>query len=127
MKINVTQTEKIRAEIEKVEGRSMARLMYAHKIEDDLERIEKKLSMLLLKKNWEGISFLVDQNPQSFGGGLPGAQYSTQYTITRGKSGWFITSIKRVACMGTTKHVTPLNLNEKSEEIISFITNPLRW
>lgn len=125
MKINVSNKEKISTAIKDIEGSLVsARTLDAEMVESMVERIEEKLSSLLPKKDWTKLRFEIDCYAQSFPGSYNGAPESTQFTLERFRSGWFVVDIIRDLTRSKTQVITPINLDIKQKEIIDFVKQP---
>lgn len=122
MKINVKNTDKLRAAIEKVEGRATVRCVTIEDIQLSIETIEKRLSegFNVYKKNWVGMSFALDPHSQRFANAYKYTPESTQVTIARCASGWFVTSVRRCACW-ENREIVPLSNTE------NLIREHARW
>lgn len=129
MKINTTNTEKLNAAIQQVEGpRVSARTIDADDIRNLIETtIEKRLSSMLLKKDWKGLRFYCDPHAQSFPGSFKGIPQSTQFTLERGARGWFVTGIERASCEGPRGYIKPMNLKTKETELVDYATSHAPW
>lgn len=125
MKINARNKEKINAAIKKSEGsRVTSRTLDADMIESTIERIEKRLSSLLSKKDWVKLRFDVDYHAQSFPGSYNGSPQSTQFIVERFSSGWFVVEIGRNVTRPPSREVIPINLGAKQQEIADFVRQP---
>jgi len=124
MKINTNNATKIGAEIDRAEGRATKRTITHEMIIDETKSIEKRLSTLLPKKDWKGLSFDCDPHAQSFPSAYKYTPESTSVTLERGASGWFVTSISRTVCSSPSNMIKPQNLTERQEQIMAFISQP---
>lgn len=123
MKINVTNTDKLAAEIAIAEGaRVSARTITADDVSRAVAQIEKRLSAMMPKKAWRGAAFVVDVNAQSFPGAYKGRPESTQFMIERGASGWFVTKIWRGYTNGPTGRIRPVAGSLDTAAIIEHAT-----
>jgi len=127
MKINTTNTEKVNQAITETEGRATARTICMDDVQTAIKSIEKRLSLLLFKKDWKGLKFGVDSNAQSFSSSYKYTPYSTQIVLERGATGWFVTEIYRAPCGGPTHEITPVNILTKTEELASFLSQSKNW
>ena len=124
MKININNVDKITATIEAVESRSTARTIEdASQINACINDIENRLSTILPKTFWKGITARVDLNAQSFPNCYNGIPMSTIIRLERCSSGWFMTGIYR----GETQtkeilFVVPTALDAK---ILSHVKNSI--
>jgi hypothetical protein len=127
MKINTTNIEKVNQAIAATEGRATARTITADDVEEAIETIEKRLSLLLLKKDWKGLKFAVDSNAQVFPGAYKHTPYSTHFVLERGASGWFIIELHRSVCVSPAQRIIPTNILTKTEELASFVSQSKNW
>ena len=129
MKINTTNTEKVNQAIAAAEGRATARTICMDDVQTAIKSIEKRLSLLLFKKDWKGLKFGVDSNAQSFPSSYKYTPYaySTQIVLERGATGWFVTEIYRAPCGGPTQEITPVNIFTKTKEMASFLSQSKNW
>jgi hypothetical protein len=127
MKINTKNIEKVNSEIAAAEGRATARTVCADDVETAIEKIEKRLCLLLLKKDWKGLKFAVDSNAQNFASSYKYKAYSTQVVLERGATGWFITKIDRAPCVTPANEIVPVNISSKKEELVSFVSQSKNW
>lgn len=95
MKINVNNTAKLAAELADVQKRESARTIELGDITAEVARIEADLAKLLNKKDWVGVVVSIDLHAQAFPGAYKGAPESTHFTLERGASAWFVTSLSR--------------------------------
>ena len=125
MKINTNNTDKLNKAIDKAQGpRISARTITADDIRSMVERIEKRLATMLLKRDWKGLKFNCDPNAQSFPGAYKGVPSSTQFTLERGASGWFVIDIDRYRCRGPQSYCEPTNIKTKANELVEFAARP---
>jgi len=128
MKIAISNTEKLNAALEKIQGpRVSARTISADDIEEMVERIEKRLSTMLHKKDWQGLEFNCDPNAQSFPGAYKGMPESTQFTLERGQSDWFVIDIGRYITRGPSNLVVPLKMDRKALRLVEFAASAKAW
>jgi hypothetical protein len=128
MKINTNNKEKLNAAIKEAEGpRASTRTINADDIRTMVETIEKRLSSMLLKRDWKGLRFYCDPHAQSFPASYNGTPESTQFMLERGTSGWFVTGIERSRCDGPRGYIKPINLNTKATELVDYATSHAPW
>ena len=127
MKIKVTDTEKLDTAILAAEGRATARCINSTDVSETVSAIERKLSAIMNKGEWQGMEFLCDPNGQSFPGAYKGIPESTRFKLLRGSSCWFVTEIKRAHCAGPSQRIQPLNLDSKAEAILAFLKQSKNW
>ena len=116
MKINVTNLEAIAKTIKKVEGKATARTINVNDITETVQLIENKLSTLLPKKDWNGITVACDPNAQNFPGAYKYDPSSTTFILVRGSSSWFVTSMGRGFCHSETKKFV-INMSDEKKMI----------
>lgn len=121
MKLNIKDMERVQATIDIVQSRSHIRNIDAPDVAAAIAYIENKLSNLLPKKDWCGISVRVDKHAQTFPGSYRGIPESTVFTVERFPSGWFITSLLRDHCTNARFRVN--GLHKKAEQIARHATN----
>ncbi len=129
MKINVNNTDKLQAAINDVQTpRITARRISVTDIIYAIEHeIEPKLSKMLYKKDWQGLTFAVDPHAQIFPACYRGIPGSTRFTVQRGSNAWFLTSIGRSVTSGPDGRIVPLNLETKSSEIMGYVIQSRNW
>ena len=127
MKINVNNTKKLNAEIVRVEARASARTITIETIKEEIAIIEKRLALILNKKDWKGLMFRCDPHGKSFPASYKYSADSTQFNIVRGSSCWFITRVSRSYCQGPTKQIAPVNMETKKEELAHFASMSKNW
>lgn len=101
MKIRRDNAEELQSALDSVQANSKVRNITLIEIGTAIEMIEVNLAQhRLAKKLWVGLKYTVNPCAQGFVGssfGLP-APDSTQFTVERFESAWFITSIERASC-----------------------------
>ena len=120
IRINVNNIGKLNEAIAVAEGRAKARCITADDIHSMINKIEATLIKPMYKKDWAGLEFSVDPHAQSFPGAYKGTPESTQFTMLRTASGWFVTSIRRYTCQGPTSRIYCRNMPEKAEALVKF-------
>ena len=88
---------------------------------DTITEIENRLSLILHKKNWDGLSFTVDENAQSFPAAYKYMPESTIYKIERRKLGWFLVWVMR--SHSRPKKVSVCGMETKAKNLSDFITS----
>ncbi len=121
MKIRANKFVRVNTAIRRVEGYCSARLIGADDIANCIVAIEKRLLEILFKKDWNGLRFEIDVNAQNFPNAYVGIPESTQATVERGASGWFIVELKRDRCKSASNRIKPMNIGLKKEEIANFL------
>ena len=124
MKIKITHknADKINAAIEAVEGKRVSqRRCTCNDVIKAVDRIEKRLSGLLKKKDWTGLKFHCDPNAQRFPSCYNGRPQSTQFLIERCASGWFLTGVNRMDCRSPSHKITTLNMVTRVQEMVEYV------
>ena len=99
MKININNTKKLNAELEKVQSRSQVRTLCASEVRREINGIEKRLHELkIAKKDWKGMKFAVSPYNQIFPNAYNGIPEGTSLIVEYCASGFFITRISRENC-----------------------------
>ncbi len=128
MKINTNNTNKLNSAIDQVEGdRCSVRLIDADTIAQHVAEIETMLCKILYKKNWAGLKFNIDPNAQDFPNAYKGKPESTQATVERTASGWFVTELKRDRCCSPTNRIKPINILIKERAIMDMLRQGSVW
>jgi len=108
MKINVNSTKKLQSALDVAQKNQRARLVTMEEIQEQIKEIEERLYGLMYKKDWVDLVFCIDCNAQEFPSSYSGTPMSTQVTVRRFKSGWFVTGIIRWAT--NRKTIEPNNI-----------------
>lgn len=93
MKIKITDTNKVNAAIAEVEGRATARCASAGDVLGLAKYAEVKLAALLAKSHWAGAQ--AHYRPGRVANSYNYRAAGTFFTITRGSSAWYLTSVSR--------------------------------
>lgn len=125
MKINVTRTEKLTAAINDAQARASVRTITAVDIQQAVNSIEQRLKTLLHKKDWTGLTFECNLHAQTFPGAYKGTPESTQFTLVRAATGWFVTAIRRDICGGPKSRIACTNIDTRAAEMAEFVAS--RW
>jgi len=125
MKININQTEKLKAAIDKAEGRSYARTMNVQDVQSLIPNIESVLKLLAPKSEWIGSKFDLT-NARHIAYSYFGYPKSTFVRIERFPSGWFVTYISREDTKNTA--IFPVNIPKlsKSERHVRRVFNNVK-
>lgn len=124
MKINVKDEEKITKELANVQKLAKTRTVEYKDILTAVEKVEERLSQLLFKKDWVGLSVWCDPNSQEFAASYNGIPQSTQFILRRFPSGWFVTKICRIYCGKSYKHYHISGFEKKAAELVDFASMP---
>ena len=120
IKVTKDNYDAMQAAIDAAQERCKARTIYASDIIKSAEKIERRLSGLLHKKDWVGLRFSCDPNAQTFPNAYKGTPESTVFIIERRASGWFVSQIRRGFC--DRDEIVAMNLKkEKSNDLCEFI------
>lgn len=123
MKINVASTDKLTAAIAAVEGsRVSARTITSEDVTKAVAQIEKRLSGMMLKKDWAGAAFCVDVHAQDFPNAYKGRPESTIFTVQRFASGWFVTDIRRGYTRSANNRIAPHRNTLNADAIVAYAT-----
>ena len=100
MKVNIKNTEKIKAALAAAQPRARERLASVHDVRKAVEQIEARLKCLQVpKKAWLGIR-IIDQRLERFAGAYKWLPEATHFTVERFTTGWFLVDAKRSGCEG---------------------------
>lgn len=123
MKINVNSVDKINQELERVQALAKVRTIRYEDILTAVADVEKRLSQLLYKKDWVGLSVWCDPHAKTFPHAYNGVPKSTQFVMKRYSSGWFITWIGRATCSGSHRYAIS-GFSRKGAELIEYASRP---
>jgi hypothetical protein len=119
IKITKENASKIDAEIDLIQEKAQVRLIYLSDVYQRIESIEKQLEKLLFKKDWNGLTFSVDENARKFPKSYFVTPVSTQYVLKREKSGWYFESISRKRC---SEKMVITDLRPKANEMADYVS-----
>lgn len=102
-RIKVTDTEKLTAELDKVQARCKVRTVTAADVVRMCEAVEKRLD--IPKKHLVGVKFCADYHAQKFPNAYKGIPESTIVHCERGTSAWYVTRVYRSRCWSPTRAV----------------------
>lgn len=111
---------KIQEKIDFMQSKVKVRTINGVAVIDTIDEIEKRLSSILHKKDWDGLSFTVDENAQSFPAAYKYMPESTIYKIERRKSGWFLVWVMR--SHSRPKKFVVCGMETKTKNLADFIT-----
>ena len=111
--------DKIQEKIDFMQSAAKVRTINGIDVIDTIDEIEKRLSSILHKKDWDGLSFTVDENAQSFPAAYKYMPESTIYKIERRKSGWFLVWVMR--SHSRPKKFAVCGMETKAEHLAAFI------
>ena len=123
MKLNTKNGTKITAALDAVQLKAKERKVDNFDVIDAERKIEKHLAAILPKGAWAGLSFDVDPHAmQTSSHKYP--SYSTQFTLTRGASAWFVTHVERAYVQNRITTIRPVNLTDAAVEIAVYAARP---
>ena len=117
-KANVTNRAMVEELITTAQGKATARTINYAMVVDQIESIEERLTDILYKKDWAGLTILVDPNAQSFPGAYKYTPESTHIIYIRISTGWQV-SVYRGICKATKYHI---DLSKKADALVEFIS-----
>lgn len=121
MKINITNTEKIREAIKKAEHRARTRTIVAEEIPYHIRKIEKRLhEMGIAQKNWKGIMFSCNPYAEPYANNYKGTPYGTGFNLHRGSGDWYITGIERITTNTSQKNQYNFSNEEEYRQYYNF-------
>ncbi len=90
-----------------------------------LEFIESRLSDVLFRSDWYGLSFEIDIYAKDFARSYhnKGTPQSTTCIVTFKRNGWVVDEVYRDNCKVPSKKIQCLNMDTKKEELAKFISN----
>jgi len=114
MKININNSEKLQSALDRAQKRSQTRTIDCEDFKKISLEIESRLKELKIAKvRWKGAKFHVDLYATIFPSQYKGIPKSTQFSLERGSSDWFVVSIHRGNCdHGVCNHIIFENENE---------------
>jgi len=127
MKINVENVKKVNEVLKTANGKASCRTLEYTDIISMIEKIEKKLKTLLHKKDWRGLTIDCDYNAQNFKSGYYFTPYSTQITLLRGTTSWFIIDCERSDCKPESKKFILYLTDTQKVQLVQFVTQYKNW
>ena len=112
---------KIQEKIDFMQSAAKVRTIKGVAVIDTITEIEDRLFSILHKKDWDGLSFTIDENAQSFPSAYKYMPESTIYKLERRKSGWFLVWVMR--SHSRPKKVSVCGMETKSKNLSDFITS----
>jgi hypothetical protein len=112
---------KIQEKIDFMQSKVKVRTINGIDVIDTITEIENRLFSLLHKKDWDGLSFTIDENAQSFPAAYRYMPESTIYKIERRKSGWFLVWVMR--SHSRPKKFVVSGMETKANHLTAFITS----
>jgi len=125
MKIKVSNKEKLSSVIEQVEARARVRCISVEDIEDAVKHIEKRLSAVLFKKDWVGLSFSVSPHCGQMPNSYKGTPEATKFKLERSASGWVVVDVSR-GYMDSV-YISSLGMKAKADALVDFICSNRYW
>tara|TARA_Y100001973_G_C5190854_1_gene330889 strand:- start:1331 stop:1714 length:384 start_codon:yes stop_codon:yes gene_type:complete len=123
MKINTKNTVKIDKALAIPQKKCSARLLNAADIKRNIIYIEQFLTARLFKKDWKGLKFRIFAETGIMPGSYRGTPYTTIVCVERGSDSWFMTYAGRCTMPAHSRMIIPINLEIRTEEIISYMMN----
>ena len=121
IRVMQSNLDKIEAKIDFMQSAAKVRTITGIAILSTIKEIENRLSSILHKKDWHGLSFRVDENAQKFPSAYKYVPESTIYKLEYRKSGWYLIWVMRSRC--DTKRISVCGMDTKKEELANFITS----
>ena len=112
---------KIQEKIDFMQSKVKVRTIKGIDVIDTINEIESRLFSILHKKDWDGLSFTVDENAQSFPAAYKYMPESTIYKLERRKSGWFLVWVMR--SHSRPKKFVVCGMETKANQLTAFITS----
>lgn len=113
---NITAAERIKAELEAVQGRCKVRTIDFNDIQQALESVEKKIG---IPKRWlDGCIVSIDINAQDFPLSYRYIPESTIFKAENKKGSWYITDISRSNCRRANDMVYVVLTDDAKREIL---------
>ncbi|HBO1051873.1 TPA: hypothetical protein ACKPYC_001450 [Pseudomonas aeruginosa] len=125
MKIKVRNKEKLSSAIEQVEARARVRCISVKDVEDAVKHIEKKLSAVLFKKDWVGLSFSVSPHCGQMPSSYKGTPEATKFKLERSASGWVVVDVSRGYMDGV--YIRTSGMKTKADALVDFVCSNKYW
>jgi hypothetical protein len=111
--------DKIQEKIDFMQLKAKVRTIKGIDVINTITEIENRLYSILHKKDWDGLSFTIDENAQSFPAAYKYMPESTIYRLERRKSGWFLVWVMR--SHSRPKKFVVCGMETKAEHLAAFI------
>jgi hypothetical protein len=121
MRINVRKEDEVMARIVSVQKGCRVRTVNYEKLCDIVEYLEKRLTDLMPKKYWQGFRAEVDPFAEKFANSYKGIPESTQLTLERGDTAWFLVSVERAPTKQRKSPYTVVFSETHKEKMTEFI------
>ncbi|WP_312224618.1 hypothetical protein [Stutzerimonas nitrititolerans] len=125
MKIKVSNKEKLSSVIEQVEARARVRCISVEDIESAVKHIEKRLSAVLFKKDWVGLTFSVSPHCGQVPNSYKGTPEATKFKLERSASGWFLVDVSR-GYMGNI-YIRISGMKTKADALVDYVCSNKYW
>jgi len=127
MKINVNNREKIEEVLGFNQKRASVRCCDYRDVMLAVSAIEERLSVLLLKRDWQGVRFVADPHASTFAFSYRGIPISTKVALERGAASWFLCGIYRGQCSPPSQMIVPVNIEMYVRRIKENISKSRWW
>ena len=121
IRVMQSNLNKIEAKVDFMQSAAKVRTITGIAILSTIKEIENRLSSILHKKDWHGLSFTVDDNAQKFPSAYKYVPESTIYKLEYRKSGWYLIWVMRSRC--GIKRILVCGMDTKKEQLANFITS----
>ncbi|MDH1557069.1 hypothetical protein N5E86_21700 [Stutzerimonas stutzeri] len=125
MKIKVSNKEKLSSVIEQVEARARVRCISVEDIESAVKHIEKRLSAVLFKKDWVGLTFSVSPHCGKVPNSYKGTPEATKFKLERLASGWVVVDVSRGYMESV--YINSFGMKAKADALVDFVCSNRYW
>lgn len=125
MKINFKSREKVISALVVGQKKYSARTLDADVLYEAVRQSEARLSGVLPKNCWKGLSLSITASPQKIPASYNGIPMATYAVVTRYPSGWFLTKLSRERAREGGRDVVILGLEERSHEMAMFLSRTI--
>ena len=119
IKVTEANHDKIQAAIVAVQKGARTRMVGADDVYRAVKEIERRLRDRLYKKDWAGLSFIVDPNAQKFASRYNGIPESTIFVLQRSPNGWNLENVYRHRTL--SYEFIPRNLDLKAHALFTYV------
>lgn len=116
IKVNEANLEKIQTALDEVQGRCKERIVTAKRVMKSCEEIEEYFG--ISKKAMTGLVVNVDVHAEKYARAYKYTPRSTQYTLERRASGWYVYNIGREITGGTLKMFEVSTMPEETKKAL---------
>lgn len=117
--INAKNENKVDEQLNILQKKTRVRNVSFYTLQDAISNLEHKLTNILYKKDWKGLKFEIDPFAAKFPASYRGKPESTQFTLERRRSDWFV-NFRRDDCK--LNIISELNIELKNDEIVDFLS-----